>query len=261
MAQVIANLLSNALKFSERGKSVRVSVDRDEAGRSAVLAVRDEGAGIDPALVERIFDPFVQGETSLARSRGGLGLGLAVAKGLVDLHGGRISAHSGGVGRGAALRVELPLVDARTALAAPVDELYQATGAGTANVLVFEDNADAAESLEAILSYAGYRVRVESTGRDAMQLVRSTRPDAVLCDLGLPDRDGYAVASEIRSDHEWSWLPLIAITGYGALDDQSRSRRAGFDVHLTKPVPPAQLLSELSRRIQSRPDASAARRA
>jgi PAS domain S-box-containing protein len=256
IAQIIGNLLSNALKFSPRGKSVRVSVERDAAGRSAVLAVRDQGAGIDPALVDRIFEPFVQGETSLARSTGGLGLGLAVVKGLVRLHGGRISAHSGGVGRGAELRVELPLVDGRPPLAASVDDLPQAIGGSPAKVLVFEDNADAAESLGAILSCAGYRVWVESTGRDAMRLVRSIRPDAVLCDLGLPDRDGYAVASEIRADRESSELPLVAITGYGTVDDQSRSRRAGFDVHLTKPVPPAQLLAELSRRIRSRPDAS-----
>jgi PAS domain S-box-containing protein len=245
IAQVIGNLLSNALKFSPPGKSVHVRLDREASGRSLVLAVRDEGSGILPDLLDRVFEPFVQADTSLARPRGGLGLGLAVVKGIVTLHGGRVSASSPGPGGGAELNVELPLH-------APVLEVREPTVvttevASSARVLLFEDNADAAETLRELLSAAGYQVWVEATGRRAVELVRTLRPHLVLCDLGLPDRDGFAVASDLRSHRETSRLPLIALTGYGTLEDQERARRAGFDLHLTKPVPPALLLAELSR--------------
>ena len=247
MAQVVGNLLSNALKFSERGQSVRVSVDRGEPGGSVVLTVRDEGMGIEPALLVRMFKPFEQADTSLARHRGGLGLGLALVDGLVTLHGGRVSASSGGLGQGAEIRVELPL---RTAEREVVASSERPAGWGrdsSAKVLVFEDNADAAECLREILSGAGYLVCVEATGWHAIDVVRRFDPDMVLCDLGLPGRDGYAIAGDIRSDPALSHLPLIAISGYGTVDDQARSRLAGFDLHLTKPVPPSLLLRELSR--------------
>jgi PAS domain S-box-containing protein len=250
IAQVIGNLLSNALKFSERGQSVRVRVDGDASGNNVVLTIRDEGSGIEPGLVGRMFEPFVQADTSLAHPRGGLGLGLAVVKGLVNLHGGCVSASSQGLGHGAELRVELPRLAAHPEVAESREDAPEAVK-GSARVLVFEDNTDAAETLRVILSDAGYRVWVESTGRRATELVKSIRPDVVLCDVGLPDRDGYTIASDIRSDPESAALPLIAITGYGAVEDQTRSRRAGFDLHLTKPVPPAHLLSELSRLIVS----------
>ena len=248
LAQVIGNLLSNALKFSERGQSVRVGVDREASGQSVVLTVRDDGTGIEPALLDRMFDPFVQADTSLARPRAGLGLGLAVVKGLVALHHGRVSASSGGAGAGAELRVELPLLTARHEVAESSDPAPRVADGFAARVLVFEDNPDAAESLRVILTGAGYRVWVETTGRQAMEVVTRVRPDFVLCDLGLPDRDGYEIATDIRADRESAHLPLIAISGYGAVDDRARSKRAGFNLHLTKPVPPALLLSELSRR-------------
>jgi two-component system CheB/CheR fusion protein len=245
LAQVIGNLLSNALKFSERGQSVSVRVELDAPGGCVVLTVRDEGMGIEPALLGRIFRPFEQADTSLARHRGGLGLGLALVDGLVTLHGGRVSASSGGLGQGAEIRVELPLHLAGHKVA-EAREVPLAQGS-SAKVLVFEDNDDAAESLRGILSGAGYSVCVASTGWHAIEAIRRFRPDMVLCDLGLPGRDGYAIAADIRSDRELSHLPLIAISGYGTIDDQARSRRAGFDLHLTKPVPPLVLLSELSR--------------
>jgi PAS domain S-box-containing protein len=253
LAQVVGNLLSNALKFSERGQSIHVNVARDESARRVVLTVRDEGAGVEPALLNRIFEPFVQADTSLARPRGGLGLGLAVVKGLVSLHGGRVSASSDGLGKGAELRVVLPLDATRVGVAESHEPAPESAPASVARVLVFEDNVDAAESIRLILSTAGYRVWVEATGRHATDVVRRIRPDVVLCDLGLPDRDGYAIASDLRSDAESSHLPLIAITGYGAAEDLVRSRQAGFDLHLTKPVPPALLLSELSARLAPTP--------
>jgi PAS domain S-box-containing protein len=249
LAQIVGNLLSNALKFSQRGQSVCVRIDRDGSGQHLVLTVRDEGAGIEPALLGSIFEPFVQAETSLSRPRGGLGLGLAVVKGLVALHGGRVSASSDGPGQGAELRVEMPLHAGQREGAEPRPPQPDLLRSPAARVLVFEDNADAAESLRVVLSSAGYLVWIERTGRAATEVVRRIQPAIVLCDLGLPDRDGYAIAADIRCDRELAPLPLIAISGYGAAEDQARSRRAGFDLHLTKPVPPGLLLSELSRRI------------
>ena len=228
---------------------MHVRVEREAASGSVVLTVLDQGAGIEPALLDSIFDPFVQADTSLSRARGGLGLGLAVVKGLVALHGGRVAASSAGPGTGTELRVELPLHAPPGEVAAPGQTEPGSPEGSSATVLVFEDNADAAESLRVVLSAAGYRVWVEPTGRDAMEVVKRVQPAIVLCDLGLPDRDGYAIAADIRSDGELAQLPLIAISGYGAAEDQARSQRAGFDLHLTKPVSPTLLLSELSRRI------------
>ena len=249
LAQIIGNLLSNALKFSQRGQSVHVRVEREAARQSVALTVLDQGAGIEPSVIDSIFEPFVQADTSLSRARGGLGLGLAVVKGLVALHGGRVSAASAGPDKGTELRVHLPLQAPRGEVAQPSQPEPGWTEGASATVLVFEDNHDAAESLRAVLSAAGYRVWVEGTGRDATELVARVQPSIVLCDLGLPDKDGYTVAAEIRSQGALARLPLIAISGYGAAEDQARSRRAGFDLHLTKPVSPALLLSELSRRI------------
>jgi len=249
LSQVIGNLLSNALKFSQPGQSVHVRVDRDAASGSVALTVRDEGAGIEPGLLGNIFEPFVQADTTLSRARGGLGLGLAVVKGLVALHGGRVSAASDGPGHGAELRVQLPLHAADRESAEPSQRDPGASQASSATVLVFEDNTDAAESLRAVLSAAGYRVWVELTGRDATAVVKRVRPDIMLCDLGLPDKDGYTVAADIRAESGLEALPLIAISGYGAVNDQARSRRAGFDLHLTKPVSPTLLLAELARRV------------
>ena len=169
---------------------MRVRVDREGSGKSVVLTVRDEGTGIEPALLDRIFNPFVQADTTLARPRGGLGLGLAVVKGLVALHGGCVSASSGGSGEGAELRVELPLHTARLEVAGSSEPAPAVAQGSAAMILVFEDNPDAAESLRVVLSGAGYRVWVEPTGRQAMEVVARVRPDVVLCDLGLPDRDG-----------------------------------------------------------------------
>jgi CheY-like chemotaxis protein/anti-sigma regulatory factor (Ser/Thr protein kinase) len=257
LAQIIGNLLSNAFKFSQGGQPVRVRVEG--SGHDMVLTVRDQGAGIEPALLGSVFEPFVQGDTTLSRGRGGLGLGLAVVKGLVDLHGGRVTASSDGPGRGTEVRVEMPLHTPPVGVAPSKRSEPGSVDSGRATVLLFEDNDDAAESLRVVLCAAGYRVCVESTGRDARAAVRRAQPAIILCDLGLPDRDGYAVAADIRSDRELPPVPLIAISGYGGAEDQSRARGAGFDLHLTKPVLPGLLLSELSHRI-ARPASAACRR-
>jgi PAS domain S-box-containing protein len=248
LSQIIGNLLSNAIKFSRRGQSVQLLVQADALDRTLLLTVRDEGAGIEPALLARIFEPFVQAETSLSRPQGGLGLGLAIVKSLVALHGGRVSASSAGPGKGSEFRVELPLDVGRVA-AARAREMTRPRDV-PATILVFEDNVDAAAGLRVVLSTAGYQVSVATTGKDAMQVIKRVRPTVVLCDLGLPERDGYEIAADIRADPEWAHLPVIAVSGYGTAEDHIRSRRAGFDLHLTKPVMPELLLDELARRVR-----------
>jgi PAS domain S-box-containing protein len=254
LAQIIGNLLSNAIKFSEPGQSVHLCAERDASGNGLALTVRDEGAGIEPSLLGSIFEPFVQADTPLSRPRGGLGLGLAVVHRLVMLHGGRAFATSDGPGKGAEFRVELPLLAGEAGGSRRPEPT--APRGGSAAIVIVEDNADAAESLRVVLAAAGHHVTLVTTGRDAIQTIRTVRPAVVLCDLGLPERDGYAIAAELRADPEWAHLQLIAISGYGAAEDQIRSSRAGFDLHLTKPVPPALLLAEISRRISSVPPMS-----
>jgi len=244
LAQIIANTVSNAIKFSDRG-AVHVNLTLDRARAVAAISIRDEGIGVEPSVLARMFEPFEQVDGSLARGRGGLGLGLAVVKGLVALHGGWVTATSEGRDRGTELRIELPLERSMT----PPSEPLPPTGHPTEamRVLVFEDNLDAAESLRVILSDVGHRVEVENTGARALEVIRSFRPEVVLCDLGLPEKDGYAIAAEVRSDKTFSGLLLIAISGYGALEDQVRSKRAGFDLHFTKPVPPLLVLSAIAK--------------
>ncbi len=257
LAQIVGNLLSNALKFSERGQSVFLTVERSPPASTstspswAALTVRDEGVGIDPELLGRVFEPFVQAETPLSRPRGGLGLGLAVVKGLVELHGGRVTVRSAGHGQGTELRIELPLEVGAAETVAVSPPGPEMNASPTAAILLFEDNLEVAESLRAVLSQVGYQVTIQATGRSPIEAVRHAQPALVLCDIGLPVQDGYAVAAEIRSDPDWGHLPLIALSGYGSKQDQARSRQAGFDLHLTKPVAPELLIEELARR--SRP--------
>ena len=254
LAQIVGNLLSNALKFSEHGQSVFLTVERSASSSPststpwAALTVRDEGVGIDPALLGRVFEPFVQAEAPLSRPRGGLGLGLAVVKGLVELHGGSVAVRSAGHGQGTELRIELPLEVGAAETVALSPPLPEVSAPRAAAILLFEDNIEVAESLHAVLSQVGYQVTIRATGRNPIEAVRHAQPALVLCDIGLPVQDGYAVAAEIRSDPDWGHLPLIALSGYGSKQDQARSRQAGFDLHLTKPVAPELLIEELSSR-------------
>jgi two-component system CheB/CheR fusion protein len=234
LTQVIGNLLHNAAKFTPAGGLTRVSVARDVAPASAVLCVADTGAGIDPTMIERMFQPFAQSDRTLARSMGGLGLGLTLVKGLVELHGGDVSVHSEGEGRGAEFLVRLPL-DGR------VEELT-APSAGTAvlrevrRVLVIDDNVDAAAMLASLLELEGHLVTVAHDGATGIRIARELRPDIVLCDLGLPDMSGYDVARELASDESLRSALLVALSGYAAPEDVARARAAGFDRHLAKPV-------------------------
>jgi PAS domain S-box-containing protein len=235
LEQVIGNLLDNATKFTPRRGRVTVSLAR-EGGR-AVLEVADTGVGIDTETLARLFVPFAQEDRSLSRSRGGLGLGLALAKGLVELHHGEIHAFSEGPGHGARFTVSLPLASP-AAGATPQDPEEAAREHGTAarKILVVEDNHDTADSLREVLEIAGHRVAVAYGGREGVEAAKEFRPDIVLCDIGLPGLDGYAVARELRQDATLSTAVLVALTGYAGPEDRRRAREAGFDRHLAKPV-------------------------
>ncbi|MGE3958735.1 MAG: response regulator [Vicinamibacterales bacterium] len=245
LEQAFVNLLQNANKYSEPGSTIRLACRVAEpqapgAPRRAIVTVADEGIGIPPAKLSAIFDLFVQVDQSLARSLGGLGLGLTIARSLVELHGGSISAHSDGEGRGAEFRVELPIeevaalgptarLDGDAAVQPPREPLV---------VLVVEDNADAREMLHAWLEELGHRVHTAGDGVEALALARRLHPDVALVDIGLPGLDGYQVAENLRASADGERTLLVAITGYGRPEDSARAREAGFDAHLVKPVQP-----------------------
>ncbi|MGC3998208.1 MAG: ATP-binding protein [Anaeromyxobacter sp.] len=235
LAQVLGNLLGNAVKFNRPGGRVEVSVATGP-GAQAVVRISDDGAGISADMLERIFQPFAQGDQTLDRSRGGLGLGLALAKGLVELHGGSIEARSDGPGHGAEFAVRLPLLlDAQPAAGRPA---RSGAVAGARRILVVEDNADAAQTLRDLLALSGHAVEVARDGRAAMEAVAAFRPDLVLCNLGLPGMTGHELARALRAGPGGASLQLVALTGYGAEEDRRRARASGFDALLVKPVAP-----------------------
>ena len=249
LSQVVGNLLHNAGKFTDAGGHVQVELKAE--GLQAELAVRDTGIGMEPWMVERLFEAFSQADRSLDRSQGGLGLGLALVKGLIDLHGGEVHASSLGLGRGTELLIRLPIE-------LPEKEM-EMQGTGTADlagghrrILVIEDNHDAAESMQLLLELSGHTVTVAFDGPGGLEAAKRFQPEVVLCDIGLPGAmDGYAVARSLRSDGVPGLVTLIALTGYGQDEDQARAREAGFDIHLTKPVDPValqKLLGELPGR-------------
>jgi two-component system CheB/CheR fusion protein len=235
VAQVIGNLLNNAAKFTPKGGQVRVLVDRDPATSQARVRVRDTGAGIAPEMMPRLFEPFTQADATLDRSQGGLGLGLALVKGLVELHGGTVAAASDGPGLGTEFTIQIPLRrGAAQALGGPGRP--ESGTPATRRVLVIEDNVDAAASLQEVLELGSHAVSVAHTGPEGLEKARAFDPDIVFCDIGLPGMDGYQIARSIRADPELKSLVLVALTGYAGPEDVSRSREAGFDYHLAKPA-------------------------
>lgn len=221
------------------------------ATSEAVLAVRDTGVGISHDILPRLFEPFTQADTTLDRSKGGLGLGLMLVKGLAVLHGGSVTAKSDGPGKGAEFTVRLPLETA-TPLAGEAHPL--ASGAQV-RVLIVEDNVDAAETLREALCLRHDVVEVASTGPEGIDKALELRPDVILCDIGLPGLDGYGVARAIRAIPELRGVGLVALTGYTSPEDVAKSRAAGFDRHLSKP--PSidvleRVLSEVANRSEER---------
>jgi PAS domain S-box-containing protein len=230
LAQIITNLLDNAVKFTPRDGAVDVDVARE--GQEGVIRVSDSGIGIDPAMLPRVFDLFAQAEQPLDRSVGGLGIGLALSRRLVEMHGGMITAASDGRGRGAQFTVRLPVEEAHTR--PPAQTVPSPNRART--VLVIEDNDDARESLRLLLESLGHRVLQAADGHQGVALALEHRPEVLLIDLGLPGLDGYEVARIVRGDPAGNSALLIAVTGYGQVEDRRRSMEVGFDAHLVKPV-------------------------
>ncbi len=242
LSQVIGNLLNNALKFTPAGGQVIAEVAA--RGGAAEVSVRDTGVGIEPDQVDMMFEPFAQADSSLARTQGGLGLGLALVKGLVALHDGGVRARSEGAGLGAEFTFTIPLV---AGIAGSADSAPDASPPSL-SILIVEDNIDAGDSLAAILEFDGHRVQIARDGRSAIALTRTLRPDVVLCDIGLPDISGYEVARTLRADPTLRATRLIAVSGYAQAEDRRRAAEAGFDAHFPKP-PPLDELSALIARI------------
>jgi CheY-like chemotaxis protein len=256
LTQVVDNLLSNAIKFSPMGAQVNVWLKADDGW--AVLTVHDEGDGIPPELIDRVFDMFVQGDDSLERASGGLGLGLTLVRDLARLHGGDVRADSEGRGRGASFTVRLPLSERKPDRVEPPAEATATVVQGArGRVLVVDDNQDAAEALAWILE-PRHEVRIAYDGRSAVELAHGFRPHVVLLDIGLPVLNGYQVAEELRKSPDTAQCVIIAITGYGQASDRERALQAGFDFHLVKPAEPTQVLRMIDEALQHRNESSAA---
>jgi len=249
LAQVVSNLLTNAAKYSPPGSHIRVEARRRE-GR-VELAVRDQGIGLARESLDNIFDTFVQHQQSSDRSSGGLGLGLAIVRSLVRLHGGEVAAASEGLGHGSVFTVTLPLMEGAELRALNGPRVAPAPQAGPpasdeGRILVVDDNPDAAETLADTLRELGYEVQVANDGPRAIELARQFRPDVALLDIGLPVMDGYELAERLQALRELEHgIRLIAVTGYGQEGDRRRSQAAGFHAHLVKPVNLDTLQAEL----------------
>jgi signal transduction histidine kinase/ActR/RegA family two-component response regulator len=238
LTQVLGNLLSNAQKFSDRGGIVTVRLRADDERRLATLSVSDTGIGVELDMLGRMFDPFSQADRSLDRTRGGLGLGLALVRGLVALHGGEVTAASAGLGRGTTISVCLP-VSSHSQISISVPQ--RQPRARRQRILVVDDRRDQLRMLEALLTRLGHEVHTASSGGEALRLATALHPDVVFSDIGLPDIDGYAIARRLRSDPELRNAFLVAVTGYGQPEDEQRAYEAGFDRHCRKPVGIAEL--------------------
>lgn len=243
LRQVVMSVLDNAMKFTPGGGKVEVTLVAEDG--KAVVRVRDSGVGIDPAFLPHVFESFAQEDDSLERTRGGLGLGLTIARSLAQAQDGELEVASEGMGRGTQATLRLPLAAEPAAITANTGAPHAACAARPLRVLVVEDNADAADSLQMLLEMVGHEVSVSRDGPSGVDAARAERPDVVLCDIGLPGFDGYQVARTLRADSATAHARLVAITGYGGEDARGRALDAGFDEHLTKPVAPRTLLEKL----------------
>lgn len=234
LAQALGNLLNNAAKYTPAGGHIALRA-RQEGGM-AVIDVIDDGVGIAPEMQENIFTLFTQVGRTLDRAQGGLGIGLYLVRSLVELHGGSVTATSEGTGKGSTFTVRIPCLLQPAATHAPQERPMEHNSDTGLKVLVVDDNVDAAETLATVLDMTGRRTRVVHDGRSVLQAAREFEPDVVLLDIGLPGMSGYEVAKQLRADAAFSRTVLIAITGWGAEEDRRRTKEAGFDEHLTKPV-------------------------
>lgn len=245
LVQIVTNLLTNAARYTPPGGKISLSLQGD--GDNAILAVRDNGIGIEQTLMPYIFDTFAQGKRSIARSEGGLGLGLGIVKKLAELHGGVVHAHSAGAGKGSEFVVTIPrlFMTFSHAERPPLNALIKGPRK-MRRLMIVDDNRDAAEVLAIFLQELQYEVSVFYDAKSALEMLRKESPDVLLLDIGLPDMDGYELAKRIKSFPHASKTVLIALTGYGKTEDQKRSKESGFSHHLTKPADTGKLLNLLS---------------
>lgn len=234
LAQAVSNLLMNAAKYTVTPGRITLVLSRD--GAKAAVTVKDEGMGIPAELLPRVFDLFVQGDDSIARPRGGLGIGLTLVRQLVKMHNGEVSAFSGGKDKGSEFTIYLPVLDQREQATVRTETPPPRRRASPRRVLVVDDNADAANTLCSILELFGHEVRCVYDGPSALSVADSFRPDLIFLDIGLPGMDGYEVARRLRANPAFHATRLIAVTGYGQRADRLRTQQVGFDQHLTKPV-------------------------
>lgn len=245
LAQVIGNLLQNAAKFSEPGGHTKVELTTGAGGDCAQLRVCDDGIGIEPEILSTIFEPFIQADVSLAHPTGGLGLGMSLVKGLVELHGGEVDVFSPGVGEGTEVTIRLPVEAEKTG--EQTSSAGEEVSSESVHIVVIEDNPDVADMLRLSLESKGHRVEVADDGPGGLELVRSEVPDVVICDIGLPGMDGYEVAEAIDGDSELPSMLLVALSGYARSEDVERSKSAGFEHHLAKPPAMDEIEAMLAR--------------
>jgi CheY-like chemotaxis protein len=245
LSQVVANLLTNAAKYTPMGGHIEIEARRE--GPELVLEVRDDGNGIAPELLPRIFDLFVQGRRSMDRGEGGLGIGLSLVRSLTQLHGGTVQAESEGPGKGSLFTVRLPAAEGRSSNAAAVSSPLR-RAKRIRRILVVDDNRDALAMLAELLRSAGHQVCEANDGPSALEIAREFHPDVAVLDIGLPAMDGYELAARLRLQMGGSAPVLVALSGYGQESDRARSEAAGFALHLVKPLETAELLAALDAR-------------
>jgi CheY-like chemotaxis protein/two-component sensor histidine kinase len=247
LIQVFANILNNAAKYTPEGSDITVDVEA-AAPDALRISIRDNGPGMDEELLRNVFDLFVQGKRAPDRSEGGLGLGLALVRKIVELHSGSVTAYSQGVGQGSMFSVTLPTLQAHgQAGRVPTQQSEPAGPCDGPNILIVDDNVDAANTLAMLLRANGHQVAVKHTGEDALQHCAHEAPDVMLIDIGMPGMDGYRLARNLRKLPQTANAVLIAVTGYGQAKDRQRAEQAGFTHHFVKPVDSAQLLLLLGR--------------
>jgi CheY-like chemotaxis protein len=247
LAQVLSNLLNNAAKYTPEGGRISLEVARQ--GDETVIAVRDNGLGIPRDMLAKVFEMFAQVKDPATRTQGGLGIGLALARKLVELHGGAIEARSDGPGQGSEFVVRLPIAEARRRvdLAKTMPPWTTHGPRGARRILVVDDNVDAAQSMGMLLARAGHHVQVVHDGAAGLEAARGEVPDVILLDLSMPGLDGLDLAQRLRGDPRFKPVRIVAITGLGQEEDRRKSRDAGFDEHLVKPVAPERLREVIER--------------
>jgi len=254
LAQSVGNLLHNTHKFTPPGGTVTVTLGVVPDQPTAVLKVRDTGIGMDESTLTRLFEPFSQALRTFDRSRGGLGLGLTLVKGFIEMHGGEVSASSKGPGSGSEFTVRLPLQrdPAGTSDANPESIAFPPNDPISCRILIIDDNQVGARAMQMFLQDAGHLVEIAHGGVEGLVIARNLRPDVVLCDIALPRMDGYAIARKIRQDLEIKDVCLIAISGYTQDEDQQLARQAGFDEYCIKPVDLKSLDQMIKKRLGAR---------